>query len=457
MAPGAKILVIDDESGVRKLLGSMLGSKGFEVQSVSNAEKAIKAMVRTTFDLVITDLRLPGMQGQDLVAKLKKSHPALPVVVISAYGGTKSVVEVIKQGAEDYVSKPFMQEDLDLVVYKALEKHRLLLENERLRQELGQGSTSTGLIGASPAMRKVQVILEKVATGKGSVLITGESGTGKELAARAIHSFSSRKNGPFIDVNAGAIPANLFEAELFGAKKGAYTGSTEDRAGLFEMADKGTLFLDEVGELPMDVQAKLLRVLESGEVRAVGDSKSRKVDVRVISATNQDLQSFVERGRFRKDLYYRLSVLPLKMPSVRERMEDVPLLTRHFLKLLSGPKRNLRLDSEAMKAMMGYSWPGNVREIKNILERAALFTSGAEIGPEEIIFTTTEILKDSSKSPLRRAKQDNAEAFERQYLLQVLKQHDGNVSQAARVSGLDRRNLQSLLRKHHINPSDYKN
>ncbi len=323
-----RILVVDDEKGVRKLLEAMLKKRGYEALGVEDADQALEVLGREAFGLVITDLRLPGLSGEGLLARLKAAFPNIPVVVISAYGNTKNIVDVIKRGAEDYLSKPFNLEDLEVVVLKALEKRKLLAENERLRQEIAGGAGP--LVGKSTAIAKVQEMIEKFAASDAHVLITGESGVGKELAARAIHEMSMWSKGPLIQVNAGSLPTTLFEAELFGVKKGAYTDATENREGLFQAADGGTLFLDEIAEVPLESQAKLLRVLESGEMKPVGDSRPRKVRVRVVAATNQNLEEMVENKTFRKDLFYRLSILWLPIPPLRERLEDIPPFGRIF-------------------------------------------------------------------------------------------------------------------------------
>jgi two-component system response regulator PilR (NtrC family) len=445
----AKILVVDDEPGVRNLLKTMLARKGYAPETADNGDEALRRLKAEHFDLVITDLRMPGLPGEELVAQVKRDQPSLPVVVISAYGGTKSVVEVVKHGAEDYLAKPFNQEDLELVVFKALEKSRLLEENARLRRELKGEVYLQELVGSSKPMRAVFQMIRRLAESPSHCLINGESGVGKELAAKALHALSPRQKKPFVQVNAGALPETLFEAELFGAKKGAYTGATEDREGLFQSADGGTLFLDEVGEVPMESQAKLLRVLESGEVKVIGESKTRHVDVRVIAATNRDLNAMVDEGKFRRDLYFRLAVLPLTLPALRERLEDVPLLADAILKrsVQSGPRKSL--SPAALKALMSYSWPGNVRELKNVLERATLLSNSDIIEPEDLIFTASASHQTPS-GPFRQAKLRHVEEFEKSYLREALKAHAGNVSKAAEESGLARQNFQVMMKKYGI-------
>jgi two-component system response regulator AtoC len=453
MNPKPKILVVDDEPGVRNLLKAMLTRKGYAPETAESGEEALRRLAGGHFDLVITDLRMPGLPGEELVAQLKKDQPSLPVVVISAYGGTQSVVEVVKRGAEDYLAKPFKQEDLELTVFKALEKSRLLEENARLRRELKGEVSLEAMQGASKPMQAVFQMIRRLAASPSHCLVTGESGVGKELAAKALHALSPRAKKPFIQVNAGALPATLFEAELFGAKKGAYTGADEDREGLFQAADGGSLFLDEVGEVPLDSQAKLLRVLESGELKVIGESKPRQVDVRVIAATNRDLAAMVEEGKFRRDLYFRLAVLPLSLPPLRERLEDLPLLASEILKrsVQTGPRK--ALSPAALKALMNYAWPGNVRELKNVLERATLLSNGEIIEAGDLIFSTASALSLAAGS-FRKAKLKQVEEFERAYLRQALKDHGGNVSKAAQAAGLARQNFQAMLKKYGIKRGD---
>jgi DNA-binding NtrC family response regulator len=447
-----KILVVDDEKGIRDILNDMLESMGYEPRCVGDAESALTALAREPYSLLITDLRLPGQTGDDLLKKVKASNPTLPVVVISGYGSTKKIVDVIKHGAEDYLSKPFTPEDLEVVVFKALEKHRLLEENKNLRNQITDAYKGF-MVGTSPAIQKVGQLIQKFAPSDANVLILGESGVGKELAARAIHDSSSRAKKQLVQVNAGALPANLFEAELFGVKKGAFTGAQESREGLFQAADGGTLFLDEIAEIPMESQAKLLRVLESGEVRLLGDSKPRKVDVRVIAATNQNLEEMVEQKTFRKDLYYRLSVLVLTVPTLRERLSDSPLLTDYFLKGYQA-KTPKRISSQALKWLVSQPWPGNVRELKNHLERAKLLAGGAEIQPSDLALPSAE--NQAQGGAFRQAKRVQVQAFEKNYLANLLRESGGNVSHAARSSGLARRNFQLLLKKYKLKPDAFR-
>jgi DNA-binding NtrC family response regulator len=442
----AKILVVEDEEGLRELLKASLGRLGHQVKACESAEKALEALAAYEPDVVLTDLRLPGMSGEDLLRRLKRLKPMLPVVVLSGFGKAKDIVEVIRAGAEDYLSKPVEPAELQVVLLKAVEKQHLLKENERLRAELA-GVGLAGLHGRSKPMRELFSLVERLAPSDATVLVMGESGVGKEVVARALHSMSTRSAGPFVDINAGSLPATLFEAELFGAKKGAFTGADLTRDGLFQAAHGGTLFLDEVGEVPLESQAKLLRVLENHEVKMLGDAKAHRVDVRVVAATNRDLEEEVRAGRFRRDLYFRLSVLPIRVPPLRERMEDIPLLVEALLQRLSPVNRPRRLSAAALKRLLAHPWPGNVRALRNVLERAMLLAKGDEVGSADLY------LESSGSSPMRagsfmQAKRGVVEAFEKDYVRRSLDESAGNVSHAARDAGMDRKNFQLLMKKH---------
>jgi two-component system response regulator AtoC len=439
----AKVLVVEDEEGLRELLKASLGRLGHQVRACASAEDALACLASYDPDVVLTDLKLPGMSGEDLLRRLKRLKPALPVVVLSGFGRAKDIVDVIRAGAEDYLSKPVEASDLQVVLLKALEKQRLLKENERLRQELS-GLGMAGLNGRSKPMRELFNLVERLAPSDATVLVLGESGVGKEVVARALHSLSHRSSGPFVDINAGSVPATQFEAELFGAKKGAFTGADLTRDGSFQAAQGGTLFLDEVGEVPLESQAKLLRVLENHEVKMLGDARAKRVDVRVVAATNRDLEAEVRAGRFRRDLYFRLSVLPIRVPPLRERMEDIPLLVDALLQRLSPSSR---LSAAALKRLLAHPWPGNVRELRNVLERAVLLSKGDEVGPADLY------LDSSSSVPMRagpfmQAKRGVVEAFEKDFVRRTLDESAGNVSHAARAAGMDRKNFQILMKKH---------
>jgi two-component system response regulator AtoC len=456
---GTDIMVVEDEEGLRELLKAQLGRLGAKVRAFETAEDAWTQMAVRQPDLLLTDLRLPGMSGDELLKKVKATHPDVPVLVVSAFGSARNVVDVIRQGAEDYLAKPFAPEDLQAAILRALEKRALFKENTRLRNELQGGEAGFGgMLGRSKPMLELYDLIKRLAPSEGTVLVGGESGSGKELVARALHQASNRAKGAFVDVNAGSLPATLFEAELFGAKKGSFTGATETREGLFQAADGGTLFLDEVAEVPMESQAKLLRVLETHEVKMLGEAKSRKVDVRVIAATHQDLRRLVQEGKFREDLYFRLSVLPIVVPALRNRMEDLPLLAETFLSrfAIKGLPAK-RLSPDALQALLRHRWPGNVRELRNVLERASLLSRGAAIQSGDVA-VAAEVHGQGSlpQGSFMQAKRAVLEGFERDYLERLLKDSEGNVSEAARQAGLDRKNLQVLLKKHRFQSTAFK-
>jgi DNA-binding NtrC family response regulator len=439
------ILLVEDEEGLRELLKASLSRLGHKVRACASAEEALKVVAASPPDVVLTDLRLGGMSGEELLKRLKRSHPGMPVVVLSGYGKAKDIVDVIRSGAEDYLSKPVDNAELQVVLLKALAKQRLLKENERLRAELKGGTSGlAGMIGKSKPMQDLFAMIERVALSNATVLVNGESGAGKEGVARALHQLGPRANGPFVDINAGSIPATLIEAELFGAKKGAYTGADENREGVFQAAHGGTLFLDEVGEVPLESQAKLLRVLETHEVKMVGEAKARRVDVRVVAATNRDLEADVRDGRFRRDLYFRLSVLPVRVPPLREHLDDVPLLAEAFLqRFAADADKAKRLAPDALKRLLNYSWPGNVRELRNVLERAALLTKGDEIGPNDLFIAALA-------GSFTQAKRQVVENFEREYVRRALDENGGNVSRASRAAEMDRKNFQLLMKKYSL-------
>ena len=374
----ARVLVVDDEENLRLVLRTFLRKQGYEVETAANAEAALAVVDAFAPDFVLTDVRMPGMSGIALTAALRERGAQAVVILMSAYGSVDLAIEGMKAGAYDYFAKPFKQDEVLLVLRKAEERESLRRENRALRQALTQDGTFSGMTGRSEKMRVVFRTLEKVADYKTTVLIEGESGTGKELVARALHERSSRAPRAFVAVNCGAIPGALLESELFGHKRGAFTDATSDKRGLFEEADGGTLFLDEIGELPLALQVKLLRALQEGIIRRLGDTRDVKIDVRVVAATVRDLGLEVKEGRFREDLYYRLNVLPLRVPPLRERREDIPLLVEHFL-----AKNNARLGTKmrgvhprALELLLEYPWPGNVRELENTMERSVVLAEG---------------------------------------------------------------------------------
>src|SRR6201984_2307763 len=374
----ATILIVEDEARMRRLLELDLSEAGYQTCSSADAEKGLALLRREQIDLVLTDLKLPGVGGLDFLQAAKRLNGALPVVVMTAYGSVETAVEAMKAGASDYVLKPFALAERRLVVQKELDVRHLREENRSLREALGRQYNHPNIVARSAKMQEVLALVERVAATPSTVLIGGESGVGKDLIARLIHQRSSRSSGPFLKINSTAIPENLLESELFGYEKGAFTGATTTKPGKFELADKGTLFLDEIGDIPLTIQVKLLRVLQEREFERLGGTRTIKVDVRLIAATNRDLRDALEQGTFREDLYYRLNVVPIDIPPLREHKEDIPDLANLFLSRLAQKSQNKieGIRPEAMRKLTEFHWPGNVRELENIVERACALTAG---------------------------------------------------------------------------------
>lgn len=449
----ARILIVDDELSMREFLSILLEREGYATDQAESAEAALKLMESVGYDLVISDINMPGLDGMVLLEKVKKLSPETAVLMITAFSTAEQAVEAMKLGAYDYIAKPFKVEEIKVLVGKALEKRNLQRENIRLRQEIQERYSFSGLIGKSKRMRDVYALIEKVAVSMANVLILGESGTGKELAARAIHYNSLRKEKPFVAVNCGAIPDNLMESELFGHKKGAFTGATTDHAGLFEQAEGGTLFLDEIGEVPLQLQAKLLRVLQEREFRRVGGSEERKADVRIVAASNRDLEEQVKEGTFREDLFYRLDVVEIRMPSLRERPEDIPFLVDHFHKKFTQSSNTKEIiTSEALKMLLAYPFPGNVRELENLVERCLVIgdkTVTVDCLPPQLVnyqqVSSSGQVIDIPDSGM------NLEAYldgiEKRLLLQALERSGGVKKKAAALLGMSFRSFRYRLAK----------
>ncbi|HEU5201827.1 MAG TPA: sigma-54 dependent transcriptional regulator [Nitrospira sp.] len=376
-----KILVVDDEKSLREVMSIMLKRAGYDVTEASDGEQAIGQVNKEIYDLVITDLRMPRADGMDVLKAVKSTSPETVVLVVTAFGTADSAVEAMKQGAYDYLTKPFQVDEVQLIIRNALEKRRLSTENMLLKREMASQSSFAQIVGQSDAMQKVFDVVRKVADSKSNVLICGESGTGKELVARAIHYNSARSPMPFVAVNCSAVPETLLESELFGHMKGSFTGAVANKAGLFEIANGGTIFLDEIGDTTPTIQVKLLRVIQEREFRRVGGNQDMKVDVRVIAATNRDLEKAVADGSFREDLYYRLDVIPIRLPPLRLRVGDIPLLVTHFLDKFANEsgKTPPMLTPEAMQVLLGHEWRGNVRELENLIERVVAFSTGTTV------------------------------------------------------------------------------
>jgi two-component system response regulator AtoC len=449
------VLVVDDDASMRHLVTVILQDHGYEARAVASAEDAVKELAAREFDLVLTDVRMPRMDGLALLREVQRIQPEATVIVMSAYGSHETAIEAVKAGAYDFVSKPFRPDEVILVLRKAEERERLARENRRLRRELAREYRAENIVGTSAPVQDLLRRVRKVAPQRTTVLVEGESGTGKELVARAIHELSPRASLPFVAVNCGAVPAELIESELFGHVRGAFTDAVRDRKGLVVEADGGTLFLDEVGELPLGLQVKLLRFLQEGEVRPVGDARARKVDVRVIAATARDLRREAAAGRFREDLLYRLDVVGLRVPPLRERVEDVPLLARHFLARFAPLRPELAalsLADDALAALAEHRWPGNVRELEHAVERAVVLADGPLIREEDLPDTVRAVpaapgvSRGDGTLSVKRA----TRALEAQLIRAALAQTGGNRTRAAELLELSYRALLYKIKEYGI-------
>lgn len=448
MAEKEPILLVEDDASLRRVVEEVLDAHGHTVVVSPDAAHALEVLQSQRVDLVITDLAMPGMRGEALLAQIRVTFPEIPVIAVTAFGSVEDAVELTRAGAADYLVKPFRTQALLDSIKRVLDESRPRREQAHTRQR--RGAHLARLIGRSRQMEQLFDRISRMAGSCAPVLITGETGTGKELVAEAIHLASGR--APFVPINCGAIPANLLESELFGHVRGSFTGAERDKAGLFEVASGGTLFLDEIGELPLALQPKLLRVLQSGELRRVGSVDSRRVDVRIIAATHRDLKAQARAGEFREDLYFRIHVLHLDVPPLRERPADIPLLAEHFLANViereGWPEK--RISSAALAALVAFPWPGNVRQLQNVVERAALLSEAVEIGlealPEEIRLPVQppEIVTRAAEREL------TLEQLEREYILEVLRRQDGNKTRAAEMLGLPRRTLYRRLEEYGV-------
>jgi two-component system response regulator AtoC len=480
-----RVLIADDEINIRRVLEAILRRDGYEVVTAANGLEALAGMNRGVHT-VITDLKMPGLDGMALLRKLSADYPDVPVVMITAHGSVENAVEAVKLGAFDYIEKPFDQEQIRQIVDKALKTHAFARRDVRPEEPKARGRFR--LVGDSPAIRQVYGVIEKVADTPSTVLITGESGTGKELIARALHEYSSRREGPFIKINCAAIPKTLMESELFGYEKGAFTGAVGAKPGRFELAHNGTLFLDEIGEIPVEMQVKLLRVLQESEFERVGGIKTIKVDVRLVAATNRDLHAEVAAAAFREDLYYRLNVVPIHLPPLRERRDDIPLLVGHFIGRFNDrlKKQVTGIEPDAVFRLTAYSWPGNIRELENVIERTILFCEGPTIRvidlPGELMGTgapssasmpaiptpsspgasgearrltppsgvpvlPTALVGGEAVSSLKEAVRVETERVERDLIQRALDETGGNVTQAARKLQISRKSLQTKMKE----------
>ncbi len=457
MVHGKQILVTDDEPNMRTLFQRMLGNEGFQVTTAANAEDALQLLEQREFDLIISDLTLPRMNGLGLLKQAKVLHPYTPFIVVTGFGTVETAVEAMRQGAYDYIQKPFQWEMIQIVIRRALEQGELSKEVRRLRDSAQFESSFENIIGKSRKMQELFRLARRVAESSSTALIQGESGTGKELMARAIHNISPRRDQPFIAINAAGLPESLLESELFGHVKGAFTGAIRTKKGLFEEASGGTLFLDEIGDISLSMQSKLLRVLQEKEIKPVGSNEVKKIDVRVIAATNRDLKEAVKEKGFREDLYYRIAVITLSLPPLRDRREDIPMLADHFMKKYStlNNKAGKTVHPQAMKLLLEHVWKGNVRELENVIERAVIISDAPEITPavlpsELITPEGGSLPRGSENLPLRDLITQTTNLVEREALLRTLERVRWNKSKACKILGISRGALYNKIRLHGI-------
>ncbi|MBI5570399.1 MAG: sigma-54-dependent Fis family transcriptional regulator [Desulfomonile tiedjei] len=459
----SRLLVVDDEEDMLRLLKrSLPPDLDCEVETASNAYRALEILEASLFDVVLADIRMPGMDGMEFLEKVTRGYPGLTVVLMTAYGSIDLAVKAIKEGAYDFIAKPFELNKLVHLLGKAMERSRLVRENLLLHRRIEEQERFQEMVGASPKMQRVFEMIRLIAKTDVTVLITGESGTGKDLAARAIHDLSLRSRMPFLAVNCPNLPENILESELFGHRKGAFTHATSDKRGLFWEAQGGTICLDEIGDISPTLQTKLLHVLQEKEIRPLGQTKSIKVDVRIIASTNQDLGTKIQENLFREDLFYRLNVVAIHMPPLRERTEDIPLLVEHFLKRFCQEfkKRSMTVTPELMSRFMNHAWRGNVRELENVLSRAVLLSPSPEIRPEDVGWEAVAekgclVPNTVGLLPYKEAKVQVLERFHSQYLSDVLARNHGNVTKAARECGLERQALQQVMRRYGITSREF--
>jgi len=449
------ILIVDDEESMREFLSIMLQKEGYSVKTASNANDALTMIEKEIFSLAVTDIKMPGMDGIQLLTEIRKVSPDTEVVMITAFGSTDTAVEAMKKGAIDYVVKPFQIDEMKIIIRNILEKKRLQQENTLLKQELFSLSGLDQIVGDSPTMIEVFKIIRKTSNSKSNVLITGESGTGKELVARAIHRLSRRSENSFVTVNCGALPDNLLESELFGYQRGAFTGAVENKKGLFEIADQGAIFLDEIGELTPAMQVKLLRVLQDQEFRRIGGIEDIHVDVRVIAASNQNFQQIIKEKRFREDLFYRLNVIPIHVPPLRERREDIPLLVGHFLKKYAS-NGTLDITQDCMDLLLRSEWRGNVRELENVIERAVVMSQGNRITVDSLPQNIAEGCESSDNHSLTIPEEGMdldrvITELEQDLLLKALEKSSWVKKEAARILNMSFRSFRYKLSKYGIN------
>ncbi len=445
--PERLVLVVDDEEAQRKVLTGFLRKRGYEVEAAANVDEALRIAAARPVDLVLTDLRMPGRTGLELLEALHKANPELPAIVMTAFGTVQSAVEAMKRGAADYLTKPIDLEELEVLVARTLERRALVSENRALREQLESRYRLEGLETANARMAEAINVAARSAASRATILLRGESGTGKELLARAIHYASPRRKGPLVAVNVAALPETLLESELFGHERGAFTGADREHRGRFELADGGTLFLDEIGDLPPGTQVKLLRVLQEQAFQRLGGTRTLQVDVRVIAATHRDLLAMARAGQFREDLYYRLNVVGVELPPLRERREDIPLLVDHFLRRFVGEGQAREVSKEALDLLVKHDYPGNVRELENLVHRAVVLSRGALLTTADLPLHVRE-MKAEGPAAEPQTFTERVEAFERAMIREALGRAEGVQTRAARLLGMSERHLRYKLQKY---------
>jgi DNA-binding NtrC family response regulator len=461
----ARILVVDDEEIVIRSCLRILDGDDFQVEAVQDGREALRKVEENPYDVMILDIMMPNIDGLEVLRRVKETHPNVDVIMVTGLSQIDTAVQAMKLGAFDYISKPFEPDELKLVVQRALERRRLLQENLNLKSEVSSKYRFENIIGLSPQMQAVYRLIAQCAPTSSTVLITGESGTGKELIARAIHYNSLRKDKPFVPVDCNSLSENLLESELFGHVKGSFTGAVANKKGMFEVAGSGTLFLDEIGNFSMATQAKLLRVLQEREFRAVGDTRTLTANFRLITATNKDLKAMVAAGTFRDDLYYRINIFPIHAPALRERKDDIPALAYHFLKIFSAElgKKITDISEGALSTLVNYGWPGNVRELENVMHRAAILTSDnvirqahlvSIVDPSQQADLAVPRTGDELKRVKKAAREKSVEEIEKQFVLEALKRNQWNVTKSAEDTGMQRPNFQALMKKYTIRVRD---
>ncbi len=456
-----KILIVDDEEDILHTFEVILEDEGYKVKTVSKAKKALEILKNEDFDLVLSDMRMPEMTGEEFLIQMRKFNRITSFIVMTAYGTIENAVRCMKEGAFHYITKPvdFNDPKVWKLIEEAVEKAKILKENQKLKHELEiKRSGIDFIITRNPTMLSIIEFVKKIAPFDNTVLIYGESGVGKELVAKGIHELSPRKEKPFIPVNCANISTELMEAEFFGYKKGAFTGASEDKKGILEKADGGTVFLDEIGEVPFDIQAKFLRFLESKEIRRVGDEKPIKVDVRIVAATNRDLKKMVEKGQFREDLYYRIGGFKVEIPPLRERKDDIPILVKHFIdKYNRKYNKNIPgIKPDALEILIKYDWPGNIRQLESIVSKAVILADDGEFIKIEHLDPEVKVVVEDFPLEYSKAKKSYTEKFMKTYLGVLLSITGGNISQAAKLAKIERQSLQKLLKKYQIDPSRYR-